>query len=208
MIWSISTNFKLPLLSRLSQFDIEQFSTYQVSTLFSKRSAHWLHPVLPVTLGYWPWSQVMPSLSNGLGSNMQKTPFENWYKLWHRVSSASYSQDHLTKSKWPEVRVSYQGTSGNQDDFQVQNIRRKVYSAQNQSQKTRVTCLWQCYKKCFQSLTAWKSINTAVHPHVSIIYFNDHAHSVFSFLSNTLPYLDVKLSVSQASIGCSIYASN
>ena len=27
-----------------------------IFTLFSKRSAHWFHPVLPVTLAHWPWS--------------------------------------------------------------------------------------------------------------------------------------------------------
>ena len=41
-------------------------------TLFSKRSAHWFTPVLPVTLGHWPWPRVMSILSNGLDSNMQK----------------------------------------------------------------------------------------------------------------------------------------
>ncbi len=57
-------------------------------TLFSKRSAHWFRPVLPVTPGHWPRPRVMPSLSNGPGSN-------------------------LTKLKWPEVRVSDLGISEN-----------------------------------------------------------------------------------------------
>ena len=47
------------------------------TTLFSKRSAHWFCPIPPVTLGHWPWPGVMSILSNGLDSNMQKTPFEN-----------------------------------------------------------------------------------------------------------------------------------
>ncbi len=46
-------------------------------TLFSKRSAHWFHPVRPVTPGHRPWPQIMSSLSNGLRSNVQKTLFEN-----------------------------------------------------------------------------------------------------------------------------------
>ncbi len=46
-------------------------------TLFSKRSAHWFTPVFPVTLGHWPQPRVMSILSNGLDSNMQKTPFKN-----------------------------------------------------------------------------------------------------------------------------------
>ena len=32
-------------------------------TLFSKRSAHWFYPVLPVTLGHWPWHRVMSFFS-------------------------------------------------------------------------------------------------------------------------------------------------
>ncbi len=47
-------------------------------TLFSKRSAHWFHPVLPVTLGHWPRPRFMSSLS--IVSN--------------------YSQDHFTELKW------------------------------------------------------------------------------------------------------------
>ncbi len=69
-------------------------------TLFSKRNAHWFCPVLPLTPGHWPQPRVMSSLSNGLWSNMQKTPFKN-------------SQDHLTKLKWPQVGVSDLGTSEN-----------------------------------------------------------------------------------------------
>ena len=42
------------------------------STLFSTRSAHWFHPVIPVTPGHWPQPHIMSSLSNGLG-----TPFKN-----------------------------------------------------------------------------------------------------------------------------------
>ena len=38
-------------------------------TLFSKRSAHWFTPVLPVTLGHWPWPRIRSILSNGLDSN-------------------------------------------------------------------------------------------------------------------------------------------
>ncbi len=37
------------------------------TTLFSKRSAHWFHPVLQVTPDHWPRPRVMSSLSNCLG---------------------------------------------------------------------------------------------------------------------------------------------
>ena len=50
---------------------------FHCNHLFSERSAHWFRPVLLVTPGHWPRPRVMSSLSNGLGSNMQKTPFEN-----------------------------------------------------------------------------------------------------------------------------------
>ena len=47
-------------------------------TLFSKRSAHWFCPVVPVTLGHWSWPRVMTNLSNGFASNMQKITRGRW----------------------------------------------------------------------------------------------------------------------------------
>ncbi len=64
---------------------LHQFQQSQLLTLFSKRSAHWFTPVLPVTLGHWPWPRVMSIFSNGLDSNMQKTPFKNSIRFWHWV---------------------------------------------------------------------------------------------------------------------------
>ncbi len=91
-------------------------------TLFSKRSAHWFTPVLPVTLGHWPWPRVISILSNGLDSNIQKIPFKN-----STGSFASYSQDQLTKWKWHEVGVVDLGTSENWGGFHVHFFRRRVY---------------------------------------------------------------------------------
>ncbi len=42
-------------------------------TLFFKRNAAFLNPFFTATLGHWPWPQVMYILSNGSGSNLQKT---------------------------------------------------------------------------------------------------------------------------------------
>ena len=39
------------------------WALFTFSTLFSKRSAHWFHQVLPVTPGHWPLPQVISSLS-------------------------------------------------------------------------------------------------------------------------------------------------
>ena len=72
-------------------------------TLISSRS--------PSDPGSLTLTRVMSSLSNSLGSNMQKTPFENSLQfsctpksakeLFYvdMVSFASYSQDQLTKVK-------------------------------------------------------------------------------------------------------------
>ncbi len=87
-------------------------------THFSKRSAHWFCPFLPVTPGHWPQPRVMPRLSNGLGSSMQKTPFGNSLrfsctpKVLTPWSFASYSQDHLKKLKWPETKLAGKDKAG------------------------------------------------------------------------------------------------
>ena len=60
-------------------------------TLFSKRSAHWFHPILPVILDHWPWPWVMSSLSNGIGSNLQNDP---------RLESLTYGPRDFRKLGW------------------------------------------------------------------------------------------------------------
>ena len=73
----VSLFWKLPRICICKRMSRAQDKKTPVNTLFSKRSANWLTPVLPVTLGHWPWPKVMSILSNGLYSNMQKTPFKN-----------------------------------------------------------------------------------------------------------------------------------
>ena len=80
------------------------------TTLFSKRSAHWFNPVFPVNLGHRPCPRVLSKLSNGLLG-----------------SFAYYSQDHLTSSTWPQVRVSDPGTSGELGQINVHFFWRRVY---------------------------------------------------------------------------------
>ncbi len=69
-----------------------------------------------------PESWAISSLSNGLGSNMQKTPFENCFKFWHRVFcdllSRPFDKIKMTRGwgRWPR------------DDFHVHYIRRRVYT--------------------------------------------------------------------------------
>ena len=79
------------------------FITLYMCTLFFKRSAHWFHQVLPVTLGHWPWSRVMSILSNDLDS------------------------------KWPEVGVGDLGTLENEGGFHVHLFWRRVYYHQTDS---------------------------------------------------------------------------
>ncbi len=123
VLWSAS------LCTRNLLVDTKVFFFIIIYTKFSKRSAHWFTPVLPVTLGHWPWPRVMSILSNGLDSNMQKTPFKNFLRFsgatqtfqdcertvlsFETESFASYSQDQLTKLKWSEVGVGDLGTSEN-----------------------------------------------------------------------------------------------
>ncbi len=59
-------------------YTVKNWTLYRVdiSTLFSKRSAHWFHPVLLVTLGNWPWPRVMTNLSNGLGRSRSLFTFD------------------------------------------------------------------------------------------------------------------------------------
>ncbi len=79
--WTLNSHSKYRIYGRFQN----------ATTLFSKRSAHWFTLVLPVTLGHWPWPRAISILSNGLDSNMQKTPFKNSIRfsrnsrLWHGV---------------------------------------------------------------------------------------------------------------------------
>ncbi len=56
-------------------------------TLFSKRSAHWFYPVLPVTPGHWPWPQVISLLffripKNGVFCILLLRPFDKLDMTW------------------------------------------------------------------------------------------------------------------------------
>ncbi len=73
------------------------------STLFSKRSAHWFTPVLPVTLGHWPWPRVMLILSKGLDGNMQKTPFKNSLRFSHNFNHFKFDTGYLQNKNDPRL---------------------------------------------------------------------------------------------------------
>ncbi len=80
---------------------------------------HTLFPVYPLTLGHWPWPQVMSSLSNGHGSNMQNTPYKN--SLWFRdLLSRLFDKINMTggRGRWPR-------DSRKLEDFYVQDIQRR-----------------------------------------------------------------------------------
>ncbi len=94
-----------------------------VGTLFSKTSAHWFYPALLVIPGHWPWPLIMSSLSKGLGSDMQKTRFENslrfsctpriprlsgnrlmfWYGVFFELLSRPFDKIKITWAwgQWP-----------------------------------------------------------------------------------------------------------
>ncbi len=76
------------------------------ATLFPKRNAGLIHPFFLLILGHWPWPWVMSILSNGLRSNLQKTPFKNSRYFSHNfgmvVLPSSY-QDHYVNDTWCQV---------------------------------------------------------------------------------------------------------
>ncbi len=68
-----------------------------------QKSAHCFCPVLPVTLGHWPRPRVMSSLSNGLWSSMQKTPFKFWHMDFCELLSRPFDKIKMTwgRGRWP-----------------------------------------------------------------------------------------------------------
>ncbi len=60
-----------------------------ICTLFTKRKLHLISPFALVPLGHWPWLMVLMILSNGLGSNMQKTPSRNFSRFSHNFKMFS-----------------------------------------------------------------------------------------------------------------------
>ncbi len=68
---------------------ITTFHSMACYTLFPKRNAGWIQPFFLLILGHWPWPSVMSILSNGLRSNLQKTPFKNSRRFFHNTKKCN-----------------------------------------------------------------------------------------------------------------------
>ncbi len=92
----------------------------------------WLHQAKRSLLVWWQLFRILLYWHHRLHSSPKEVHIDFvQFSRWPWVTDPDLGSCRFCQWKWPEVGVGDLGTSGNQDDFHVQNIWRRVYMEKN-----------------------------------------------------------------------------